>query len=197
MSCVLLGGRNVTQRVELAVVDLVSRARRGDGSAFEELIRRHERLALGVAYGVLHDAQLAGDVVQEAFLKAWRRLDDLAQAASFASWLCGIVRNLCVDQRRRRRVAVCGIEEARGEADCKAREPADEMGRREQGERIAAALESLDATTRSAVVLRYYENLSSREIGELLGLSSAAVDMRLMRGRQALKEKLTFEVNGT
>jgi RNA polymerase sigma-70 factor (ECF subfamily) len=150
-----------------------------------------------VAYGVLHDAQLAGDVVQEAFLKAWRRLDDLAQAASFASWLCGIVRNLCVDQRRRRRVAVCGIEEARGEADCKAREPAEEMGRREQGERIAAALESLDATTRSAVVLRYYENLSSREIGELLGLSSAAVDMRLMRGRQALKEKLTLEVNGT
>jgi len=183
--------------VELAVVDLVSRARRGDGSAFEELIRRHERLALGVAYGVLHDAQLAGDVVQEAFLKAWRRLDDLTQAASFGSWLCGIVRNLCVDQRRRRRVAVCGIEEARGEADCKAREPAEEMGRREQGERIAAALESLDATTRSAVVLRYYENLSSREIGELLGLSSAAVDMRLMRGRQALKEKLTFEVNGT
>jgi RNA polymerase sigma-70 factor (ECF subfamily) len=197
MSCVLLGGRNVTQHVELAVVDLVSRARRGEGSAFEELIRRHERLALGVAYGVLHDAQLAGDVVQEAFLKAWRRLDDLAQAASFASWLCGIVRNLCVDQRRRRRVAVCGIEEARGEADCKAREPAEEMGRREQGERIAAALESLDAMTRSAVVLRYYENLSSREIGELLGLSSAAVDMRLMRGRQALKEKLTFEVNGT
>src|SRR2546423_14669 len=161
MSCVLLGGRNVTQLVELAVVDLVSRARRGDGSAFEELIRRHERLALGVAYGVLHDAQLAGDVVQEAFLKAWRRLDDLAQAASFASWLCGIVRNLCVDQRRRRRVTVCGIEEARGEADCKAREPGEEMGRREQGERIAAALESLDATTRSAVVLRYYENLSS------------------------------------
>src|SRR5438128_3601971 len=193
----MLGGRNVTELTELAVVDLVTRARRGEGSAFEELIRRHERLALGVAYGVLHDAQLAGDVVQEAFLKAWRRLDDLAQAASFASWLCGIVRNLCVDQRRRRRVAVCGIEEARGEADCKAREPAEEMGRREQGERIAAAVESLDATTRSAVVLRYYENLSSREIGEVLGLSSAAVDMRLMRGRQALKEKLTFEVNGT
>ena len=69
----------MTQRVELAVVDLVSRARRGDGSAFEELIRRHERLALGVAYGVLHDAQLAGDVVQEAFLKAWRRLYDICE----------------------------------------------------------------------------------------------------------------------
>jgi len=186
----------VAELDELAVVDLVSRARRGDGSAFAELIRRHERLALGVAFGVLHDAQLAGDVVQEAFVKAWRRLDGLAQAGSFASWLCGIVRNLCVDQRRRKRLAVCGIEEARGEADGRATEPSDEIGRREQCDRIAAALATLDELTRSAVVLRYYDNRSSREIGELLGLSAAAVDMRLMRGRQALKERLALEVNG-
>ena len=183
--------------IDLAVVDLVSRARRGDGPSFAELIRRHERLALGVAYGVLHDGQLAGDVVQEAFVRAWRRLDGLAQASSFAPWLCGIVRNLCVDQKRRRRLAVCGIEEANGEADGRARDPADEMGRRELSERVSAALDGLDETTRSAMVLRYYENLSSKEIGELLGLSSAAVDMRLMRGRQALKEKLVVEVNGT
>jgi RNA polymerase sigma factor (sigma-70 family) len=183
--------------IDLAVVDLVSRAQRGDGPSFEELIRRHERLALGVAYAVLHDAQLAGDVVQEAFVKAWRRLDNLSSAGSFAPWLCGIVRNLCVDQRRRKRLAVCGIEEARGEADGKATEPADELGRRETGERVAAALETLDEMTRSALVLRYYDNRSSKEIGELLGLTPAAVDMRLMRGRQALKERLVVEVNGT
>jgi len=191
----LLLGRIVTELTELAVVDLVIRARRGDGSAFAELIHRHERMALGVAYGVLHDAQLAGDVVQEAFLKAWRRLDDLSQAGSFPSWLCGIVRNLCLDHRRRRRVEVCGIEEAWGEADGRSKEPGEAMGRREQSDRIAAALATLDELTRSAVVLRYYENLSSRAIGELLGLSAAAVDMRLMRGRQTLKEKLVFEVN--
>jgi RNA polymerase sigma factor (sigma-70 family) len=58
-------------------------------------------------------------------------------------------------------------------------------------------LATLDETTRSAMVLRYYDGQSSREIGELLGLSPAAVDMRLMRGRQALKERLALEVNGT
>jgi RNA polymerase sigma-70 factor (ECF subfamily) len=184
----------VAELTDLAVVDLVSRARRGDGSAFEELIRRHERLALGVAYGMLHDAPLAGDVVQEAFVKAWRRLDGLSQAGSFAAWLCGIVRNLCVDQRRRKRLAVCGLEEARGEADVRSPEPGAEMDRRERGQRVAAALESLDETTRSAMVLRYYENLSSREIAEMLGMTPAAVDMRLMRGRQALKERLSIEV---
>lgn len=191
----MLGGRNVSQTIEMPVVDLVLRARRGDGAAFTELIRRHERLALGVAYGVLHDAQLAGDVVQEAFLKAWKRLADLSSAASFPAWLCGIVRNLSVDQKRRKHLSICGIEEARGEADGRALDPAEEIGRREQATRIAAALESLDELTRSAVVLRYYENLSSKEIGEMLGLSSAAIDMRLMRGRQALKDKLLLEVH--
>jgi RNA polymerase sigma factor (sigma-70 family) len=181
----------VSVEAELATVDLVSRARRGDPSAFEMLIKRHERLALGVAYGVLQDAQAAGDVVQEAFVKAWRRLGDLSQPGSFASWLCGIVRNLCVDLRRRKRLAVCGIEEARQEADHKAAEPLEEMNKRETGQRVAAALAALDEITRSAMVLRYYENLSSRQIGDLLGLSPAAVDMRLMRGRQAMKERLS------
>ena len=57
-------------------------------------------------------------------------------------------------------------------------------------DRIAAALQQLDDLSRSAIVLRYYENLSSREIGQLIGLSPAAVDMRLMRARQQLKELL-------
>jgi RNA polymerase sigma-70 factor (ECF subfamily) len=124
----------VAELTELAVVDLVSRARRGDGSAFEELIRRHERLALGVAYGVLHDAQLAGDVVQEAFLKAWRtpRRPGAGRAVS-PRGCAGSSGNLCVDHRRRKRVAVCGIEEARGEADVRSPEPGEAMDRRERG----------------------------------------------------------------
>jgi RNA polymerase sigma-70 factor, ECF subfamily len=187
----------MSSHVSLPVADLVSRARRGDGAAFAQLIRGHERLALALAFGVLHDAQAAGDVVQEAFVRAWRRLGDLSADSHFAGWLCGIVRNLCLDERRRRRLPVRGIEEACGHADARHGEPADEIGRRETGERVWAALASLDETTRSAVVLRYYEDLSSREIAEVLGLTPAAVDMRLMRGRQALKEKLAFEVNGT
>jgi RNA polymerase sigma factor (sigma-70 family) len=177
-------------RTQLPVGELVSRSRRGDGTAFAQLIRLHERLALGVAFGILHDAQAAGDAVQEALVKAWRRLGDLSADAHFPGWLCGIVRNVCLDQRRRKRVDTRDLAEASGRADERHGEPSEELGRRETGERVWAALESLDDLTRSAVVLRYYENLSSRDIAELLGLSPAAVDMRLMRGRQALKERL-------
>jgi RNA polymerase sigma-70 factor (ECF subfamily) len=174
------------------VNDLVNQSRAGDAAAFEELIRRYERLALSVAYGVLHDVHLCGDVVQEAFLKAWRRLDALSRGARFAPWLCGIVRNLCVDLKRRKRIAVCGLEEAHGQADVQAEEPAEQMSRSELARQISAALATLDDATRSCIVLRYYDNRSSKEIGELLGVSPAAVDMRLMRGRQTLKESLAL-----
>lgn len=152
-------------------------------------------MALGVAYGVLRDPQLAGDVVQEAFVKAWQRLDSLTSDASFPAWLCGIVRNLCVDQQRRRKLPLRGIEEAHAEPDRRHTAPLDQMHQREQGQRIAAALQCLDETTRSAMVLRYYENMTSQQIAELLGISAPAVDMRLMRGRAALKEKLLSEVH--
>lgn len=176
--------------VDLPLTDLVTRAACGDASAFEALIHRHERLALGVAFASLQDAPLAADVVQEAFVKAWRRLADLSQPASFAAWLCGIVRNLCVDHRRRKRVATCDLQQAAGEVDARCEHPMEAIHRRETAHRIEAALAHLDELTRSAIVLRYYENLTSRQIAELLDVSAASIDMRLMRGRAMLKEVL-------
>ena len=70
-------------------------------------------------------------------------------------------------------------------------DPIDELSRREQHARVADALQELDELTRSAVILRYYDDLSSKEIAELLQISPAAVDMRLSRGRQALKSILS------
>ena len=75
----------------------------GDRSAFEGLVRRWQGPLVNLAYRFCRDRGRAEEMAQEAFLKAWRRLDDLSQAGSFASWLCGIVRNLCVDQKRRKR----------------------------------------------------------------------------------------------
>ena len=71
--------------MELTVADLARRAREGEAMAFEELIRRYERVALSVAYGVLHDAAEAGDVTQDAFLRAWQRLNDLQDPAKWRS----------------------------------------------------------------------------------------------------------------
>lgn len=178
----------------MSVEQLVRLARQGQSAAMGELISRHERVGLAVAYGVLGDAEAAGEVVQESFVRAWQKLGDLEDAARFGGWLCGIVRNSAVDYRRRvkRRKSV-DLAAAEGEVpeDRWVRSPADEAGRREDRERIAAAIGELDELSRMAVTLRYYQQLGSREIAEMLGLTPAAVDMRLSRARQELKRKLS------
>jgi RNA polymerase sigma factor (sigma-70 family) len=182
-------------QLDAGTEDLVLRARRRDADAFAGLIRRYERVALSVAFSVLGNADAAGDVVQDAFLRAWERLADLKEPARFATWLCGIARNLAIDMHRRGRHVKLSID-APGSAaaalieDRWPTDPSDELVRREQQALVAEALQSLDDVTRPAVILRYYDGLSSKEIGEILGMSPAAVDMRLSRARQQLKTLL-------
>jgi RNA polymerase sigma factor (sigma-70 family) len=182
-----------------ATADLVRVARRGDdpqASAFSTLVRRFERTALAVAYACCGgDASLAGDVTQEAFLRAWTRLGELKDDEKFAAWLCGIVRNLAADARRRggRRKIAGGVDALAAGENVAA--PASHPQRVEQADLIAWALRQLDETSRAAVVLRYYENLSSIAIAELIGSTPAAVDMRLSRARIALRGLLSEPVS--
>src|SRR6476469_4597919 len=83
-----------------ALAELIRRAKRSDRAAFGALIDRYERTALAVAYAQTRDANRAGDVVQDAFLKAWQKLGGLEDPSRFAPWLCGIVRNAAIDQQR-------------------------------------------------------------------------------------------------
>ncbi len=174
---------------------LVNCARRGDAEAFTQLIGRYERVALSVAFGVLGDGDAAGDVVQETFLRAWQRLNELKTPAHFATWICGIARNLAIDTRRRSKHSkvaadVGDIATLADTAQQWSPNPLDEVDRREQQALIARALESLDEVMRPIVTLRYYNDLSSKEIAQLLQLSPAAVDMRLSRARQHLRKIL-------
>lgn len=192
--------------LDAAVEAIVRRAQEGDREAFAELIRRHERIALSLAYAVLADGDAAGDVSQDAFLRAWQRLAELRQPERFAPWLCGIVRNMARDALRRgRREQIAQSRAAQSHAGQshagqdragqtgRRRPPADpalELERQETSDQIAAALHELDEETRMAVILRYYDGLGSKQIGEVLELSAAAVDMRLMRARQFLRVRL-------
>lgn len=126
--------------------------------------------------------------MQEAFVRAWRQLRSLSEPERFGCWLGGIVRNVAADQHRARQREARFVEG--GVPGSGVIDPAAEAGKREMRQRVAEAIGELDEVTRSVVVLRYYESLSSKQIGEALGLSAAAVDMRLMRAREALRQKL-------
>jgi RNA polymerase sigma-70 factor (ECF subfamily) len=171
---------------------LVQRAQGQDADAFAALIAQYERTALALAYSVTGNATVSADVVQDAFLRAWQRIGDLEDRSRFGGWLCRIVRNLAMDAIRRGPRPAEPLEDNLAlPATPKDSDPESEMNRRETSQRVGQALDGLDELTRSAVVLRYYEDLSSKQIGELLELSPAAVDMRLSRARAQLRETLS------
>jgi RNA polymerase sigma-70 factor (ECF subfamily) len=169
---------------------LVKRAQAKDAEAFAELVRMYQRMSLSVAYGVIHDATVARDVSQDAFIRAWQRLHDLRDPERFGTWLCGIVRNLAVDRLRRRRATVRLRNTSLPHEDRFTHDPVDDVCRREFRERIAGAVADLDEPARAALTMRYYEQLPSKQIGRRLGISADAVDMRLIRARRRLRAAL-------
>jgi len=153
-------------------------------------------MALSIAYSVLGEATAAGDVTQDAFIRAWERLGDLKDPARFGPWLSGVVRNGAIDARRRRKLQPRSMQADPSQAQAVAfnerwnADPLDQLSQRERHDTLESALAELDDISRQAVVLRYYDNMSSKEIGELLDLAPTAVDMRLSRARQQLRRRL-------
>jgi RNA polymerase sigma-70 factor, ECF subfamily len=170
--------------------ELVDAARRGDADAFGQLLTQFEAGALAVAYGVLLNADSARDAVQDASFKAWRRLGDLREPGKFGSWFCRITHMAACDVRRKK-PAVPQLTWASVE------DPADAACRSEDKQIVAAALKQLDEMSRTVVMLRYFRDYSSKQIGELLELTPAAVDMRLSRARGALREILGASVTAS
>lgn len=177
------------ERVTESESELAIRAQARDAKAFTALIRRHERTALAIAYATLGDASRAADVVQDAFVRAWEKLPGLKDVDCFGPWLGRMVRNLAIDERRKRPLRLVGdwIDDLDPVHD---RSPSTALEQQETCSRVREALERLDEITRTAVVLRYYENQSSRQIAEVLDMTAAAVDMRLSRARVELKNIL-------
>lgn len=181
--------------MEAAVTVLVEKARRKDANAFAALIREFERMALSVAFGVLGDASAAGDVVQDAFIRAWQRLGELREPERFGTWVCGITRNLAIDALRRRKpTEQLSPTNAVMDPERWTVNPLDEVDRREEKLQVADAVASLDEASRLILTLRYYEDLSSKEIAERLEMTPAAVDMRLSRARKVLRAILENQI---
>ena len=161
----------------------------GDREAFAILVERHREAVFRLAFRMCGDGATAEDLAQEAFVKAYTRLDRFNPAAgTFRNWLLGICANLARThfrwRRRTRALAERAAEHERMRIEeTQAREA-------EEPERIRRALETLPPGLRVAVVLKYMENLSVQEIAETLGIGASAVKMRLARGREQLLELL-------
>src|ERR1051326_5384295 len=178
---------------------LVQAAKRGDDSAFEELVRRYDRNVFRIAQHITQNREDAEDVVQDAFFKAYSNLKQFQGQSKFYTWLVRIAVNEALMKLRRRRPerTVSLDEEVKTEDDSVPREVADwtpnpeqQYSQAELRDILDRTIHGLPATFRTVFVLRDVEGLSTEETAEALDLSIPAVKSRLLRARLQLRERL-------
>jgi RNA polymerase sigma-70 factor (ECF subfamily) len=176
---------------------LVERARLGDGSAYEALVRSYRGLAFRTAYLITGDAADAEDAVQEAFVKAHRGLADFRTGAPFRPWLLRIAaneaRNRHTSNSRRAALAQRAADDAGGGGDrsiagqAVSLSPEDEVLRRERAAALRAAVNGLRAEDRLVIAGRYFLDLSEAEMADVLGLPRGTIKSRLSRALARLR----------
>src|SRR6516164_1476158 len=179
---------------------LVQAAKKGDDSAFEELVRRYDRNVFRIAQHITQNREDAEDVVQEAFLKAYNNLKGFQEQSKFYTWLVRIAVNEALMKLRRRRPerTVSLDEDIKTEEDSVPREVADwspnpeqQYSQAELREILTKTIQGLPPGFRMVFVLRDVEGLSTEETAEALDLSIPAVKSRLLRARLQLRERLS------
>lgn len=183
--------------------ELVRRARSGDGAAFRIIMEHHNRRLYRIARSILRNDSEAEDAVQEAYVKAYLRLESFRADSSLATWLIRITMNEALGRLRRQRPTV--------DLDCfEPEQPAAEiiqfpqMAARDDPERTMAqrqilrfveqAFDNLPEIFRLVLMARVIEGMSIEETAELLGLKPETVKTRLLRARQLLRDRLDEQI---
>ncbi len=187
--------RNMRVKEGISDALLVQEAAAGSEEAIRELVLRYQEPLLRFVKTFLHDKNQAEDVVQESFVRALEKIDQLRNPDSLKSWLWSVTRSIAVDRRRRRERDLKGasrvIEFEDMDLQVSPAPPADIwMARQSLIDEMRGLIRSLPPESRELLRLRYHEQLSHREIGALVGVGAVTVKARLARVRQRLKSRL-------
>jgi RNA polymerase sigma-70 factor (ECF subfamily) len=175
---------------------LVAQCLRGDGSAWEELVRRHSRRIFNLCYRFTNQRQEAEDLSQEVFLRVYRTLSSYsATYGAFGTWVTSVTRNLLIDhyRRTRRDRLTDSIEDVTTQVEEKesaGRRPDQVAAVAELGVHLQKALAKLSPDLREAVILRDLEGLDYHEIQQVLEVPEGTVKSRINRGRIELARVL-------
>ena len=170
--------------------ELVGEIRSGSSVAFERLMRRYERLVYRVAYGFTGDGDSAMDVTQETFLKVHGRLRSWRGEGALKNWIARIAANEAMNWKRStRHHSTCELDEDLFLQPDPLQEEALEA--REAHQSLHRSLSSLNPRHRLAVVLRYFEGMSTREISAAIECSEGTARNILFRSLRKLRSSLT------
>ncbi len=181
---------------------LVAQAVEGSEAAYRELLERFRRPVFSLIYRMIGDREIAEDLAQESFVKAFNNLDSYNPSYRFSSWLFKIANNHAIDHLRRARLKTVSIHGSPHAADREREQetrivlqapgetPEQEVLALELGSEIEAAISHLRAEYRTVVILRHVENRPYEEIAEIMDVPIGTVKTFLHRARSELREAL-------
>lgn len=170
----------------------LEQAMKGDKVAFGKIVEAYQTPVYNLAYRMLNNPGEAEEAAQEAFVRAYTRLESYDPAHKFSTWLLSITSNYCIDQLRKRRALLLSIDEPLPPHPALhsdgAKGPEAQAVLNEQQELVQSLLSELQPEYREAVVLRYWYELSYEEIAETMDTTVSAIKSRLFRARRQLAE---------
>jgi RNA polymerase sigma factor (sigma-70 family) len=169
------------------LIDLVVRARKGDLSAYGEVVRATQSMAYAVARGVLRERAAAEDAVQDAYLKAFRQLETLQDPEAFPAWLRRIVITVALNQRRRNRPTLLQLERV---PEIPVLDESEEGWTEGQRQKLAAALLALTGDERRICDRRYHGGWTTSRLAADAGIDEPAMRKRLQRIRDKLRKEI-------
>jgi len=168
---------------------LVAECLRGDEDAFRVLVDRHRPRLHSLALGILQDADQASDAVQDAFLKAYSSLPEYRGRGVFPAWMRRILVNHCLSLLRQRH-RYLSLEDLDQEMAANDRGPEEQVVVDSEMDGIRRAMNRLPAHYRTALVLRVVEQLSYKEIAQMLAVPESTIETWIHRGRLRMRQLL-------
>jgi len=169
----------------------VEQALAGDTAAFSNLVEAYQKPVYNLAYRMLGNSVEAEDAAQEAFIRAYTRLDTYDPSRKFSSWMLSIASHYCIDALRRRRMTILSIEELPPMVDVsmpRSAHPEQVVARGQVADQVQRLLGTLPEHYRTPIILRYWYDMSYREIAETMGVTESTIKTRLHRARARLAE---------
>jgi RNA polymerase sigma-70 factor (ECF subfamily) len=175
---------------------IVRQVLRGKREMFGLLLERYQKPIFNFIYRFYGNHDLAQELTQETFLRAYQFLKSYDPGRKFSTWLYTVAKNLCIDELKKRKAArEVPLDDAIGFVEKKGADGGPEMDqqqqaiRREEDFKLLEALQELPSSARTVLLLHYFQGLSYQEIGETLSLPVSTVKIRIFRAKKALLEK--------
>jgi RNA polymerase sigma-70 factor (ECF subfamily) len=167
----------------------IEQAQAGDQSAFTRLVEAYQNPVYNLAYRMLGNSVEAENAAQETFIRMYTKLDTYDPQRKFSSWLLAIASHYCVDLLRRRRMNYLSLDDLPPMVELsmpKTAQPEQVVVREQDASAVQKLLEALPPNYRTPVVLRYWYDMSYREIAETMGVTESTIKTRLHRARAKL-----------